>query len=40
MVYVSGDFNTNAITVASGTLEDLRDVLAMQSLYLHNPVAA
>jgi|WetSurMetagenome_2_1015567.scaffolds.fasta_scaffold01576_10 hypothetical protein len=40
MVYVAGDFNTNAITIASGTLETLRDALAMQSLYLRDPVVA
>jgi hypothetical protein len=40
MVYVSGDFNANAITVASGSLETVRAALALQGLYLHNPVTA
>jgi len=40
MVYIAGDFNTNAITVASGTLENLRAVLAVQGIYLTNPVIA
>lgn len=39
-VYISGDFNANAITVASGTLETLRAALASQALYLLNPVTA
>jgi len=40
MVYIAGDFNANAITVASGTLENLRAALASQALYLINPVIA
>lgn len=40
MVYITGDFNANAITVASGTLEDLRALLALQGIFLTNPVIA
>ena len=40
MVYISGDFNANAITIASGSLETVRAALASQALYLLNPVAA
>lgn len=40
MVYITGDFNSNAITVASGTLENLRATLAAQSIFLTNPVIA
>ena len=40
MVYVAGDFNTNAITIADGDLEDVRDALAAQGIYLFDPVTA
>lgn len=40
MVYITGEFNANAITVASGTLEDLRAILAAQGIFLINPVVA
>lgn len=41
MIYVSGDFNANAITIASGgTLATVRDQLALQSLYVVDAVAA
>ena len=40
MVYITGDFNQNAITIASGDLEDVRAALALQGIYLHNPVTA
>lgn len=40
-VYIAGDFNTSAITVAEGgSLATVRDRLASQSLYLHDSVAA
>lgn len=39
-VYIAGEFNANKITVASGTLEDLRSTLALQGIYLRNPVTA
>ena len=40
MVYISGDFNANAITIASGSLETVRAALASQGLFLINPVTA
>jgi hypothetical protein len=40
MVYIAGDFNANAITIASGSLETVRAALASQALYLINPVTA
>lgn len=40
-VYICGDFNKNAITVAgAGDLDNVIDALAMQSIYLHDAVAA
>lgn len=36
-VYIAGDFNTDAITIASGSLETVRAALVGQSVYLHNP---
>lgn len=39
--YIAGDFNTNAITVATGgSLATVRDRLAQQSLYLHDSISA
>jgi hypothetical protein len=40
-VYISGDFNTNGITVAAGgSLATVRERLALQSLYLRDGIAA
>jgi hypothetical protein len=40
-VYISGEFNTSAVTVASGgDLATVRSRLALQSLYLRDAVAA
>lgn len=38
--YLAGDFNTNALTVASGSIDDLRNTMAAQSIYLHDAVKA
>lgn len=40
-VYIAGDFNTNAVILATnGTIAAVRARLASQSLYLHDGVAA
>lgn len=38
--YIAGDFNTNELTVASGDVNDLRDPMVKQSMYLHDAVPA
>jgi hypothetical protein len=40
-VYIAGSFNTSMVTVASGgTLATVRERLALQSLYLYDPIVA
>ena len=41
MMYISGDFNENALTIGgSGTADDIRDALRDLNIYLHKAVSA